>query len=420
MTTNFELLLINILNFKPDDIDEIFSVYSDDRIIIYVKLKRKSIKCPYCNSSHLLSKGLYNKKVSIPINLNSETSVIIKVPRYYCPLCHHSFNDSRNLSPRSSTISYNTIGKIMDLLKEPTMNFIQVANLLHISESSVIRIFDKYCNIPRIPLSEVICIDEIYTKHTDSNSPYSCVFSDFVNQSVIEVLSSRRKNYLHYYLSRLPKHEKEKVKYVCIDMYKPYKDICLVYFKKARICVDSFHVIQHLNTSFNKIRIRIMKRYPTDSIEYYLLKHWKNLLLKRDIDLDNKPKYNKRLNRYINFRQLQELTLKIHPDLQCGYALKELYIEANASYSYSDAKEKLDDIIDGFKASEIEEYNEFIIMYDNWREEIINSFIRYEGRRLNSGVAESINSQIRTVLYVSKGIKNSARRRKRIMHVINN
>ena len=163
-----------------------------------------------------------------------------------------------------------------------------------------------------------------------------------------------------------------------------------------------------------------MKRYPTDSIEYYLLKHWKNLLLKRDIDLDNKPKYNKRLNRYINFRQLQELTLKIHPDLQCGYALKELYIEANASYSYSDAKEKLDDIIDGFKASEIEEYNEFIIMYDNWREEIINSFIRYEGRRLNSGVAESINSQIRTVLYVSKGIKNSARRRKRIMHVINN
>ena len=61
------------------------------------------------------------------------------------------------------------------------MNFKQVASLLHISESSVIRIFDKYCNIPRIPLPEVLCIDEIYTKHTDSNSPYSCVFSDFFN-----------------------------------------------------------------------------------------------------------------------------------------------------------------------------------------------------------------------------------------------
>lgn len=419
MLNNFELLITNLLNFKPSEIDEIFSVTKDEKINIYVKLKRRSVRCPYCNSSHLLSKGLYNKKITLPANFNTDTSVIIKTPRYLCSLCHHSFADYRNLSPRFSIISFGTIGRVMELLKEPTINFSQVAKLLHISESSVIRIFDKYCNIPRIPLPEVICIDEIYTKHTDSNSPYSCVFSDFMNHSVIEVLSSRRKNYLHYYLSRIPRNEKENVKYVCIDMYKPYKDICQVYFKKARICVDSFHVIQHLNTSFNKIRIRIMKMYSTDSIEYYLLKHWKNLLLKRDIELDNEPKFNKRLNRYINFRQLQELTLRIHPDLQCGYALKELYIEANANYSYKDAKEKLDDIIDGFRSSEIEEYEEFVIMYDNWKEEIINSFIRYKGRRLNSGVAESINSQIRTVLYVSKGIKNSSRRRKRIMHAIN-
>lgn len=129
------------------------------------------------------------------------------------------------------------------------------------------------------------------------------------------------------YLSRIPKKEKDNVKFVCIDMYMPYKDICQTYFKKARIYVDSFHVIQHLNTSFNNIRIRVMKMYITDSKEYYLLK--------------------------------------------------------------------------------------------NWKEEIINSFSKYKGRRLNNGIAESINSKIRTILYVSKGIKNSKRRRYRIIHSIN-
>ena len=419
MLNEYDKLINYILNLNPSDIDQIFTSKSDDKTIVYVKLKRRNIKCPLCSSSSLLSKGLYNKRVSLPLNFNDDVFVIVKVPRYICTSCNHTFSDSRNLSPRSSSISFHTIGKVKEFLKEPSMNFKQVASLLHISESSVIRIFDKYCNIPRIPLPEVLCIDEIYTKHTDSNSPYSCVFSDFFNQSVIEVLSSRRKNYLHYYLSRVSNKEKDNVKYVCMDMYKPYKDIVNTYFKKARICVDSFHVIQHLNTSFNKIRIRIMKSYPTDSIEYYLLKTWKNLLLKRDIDLDNKARFNKRLNRYINHRQLQEMLLNIHPDIRCGFALKELYIEANASYSYEDAVEKLDDIIDGFKSSEIAEYEDFVTMYVNWREEIINSFIRYKEKRLSNSTAESINSKIRTVLYVSKGIKNSKRRRNRIIYSIN-
>lgn len=128
---------------------------------------------------------------------------------------------------------------------------------------------------------------------------------------------------------------------------------------------------------------------------------------------------NKKLNRYINHRQLQELLLNIHPDIRCGFALKELYIEANASYTYEEAINKLDNIIDGFKSSEIEEYVEFVMMYTNWREEILNSFIRYKGKRLSNSTAESINSKIRTVLYVSKGIKNSKRRRNRIMYSIN-
>lgn len=77
-------------------------------------------------------------------------------------------------------------------------------------------------------------------------------------------------------------------------MYLPYKQLIKIYFKTAIICADSFHIVKHLDDDLQKIRIRIMKRYNTDSIEYYLLKHWKNLLFNRQINLDNLGKYNKR------------------------------------------------------------------------------------------------------------------------------
>ena len=52
-------------------------------------------------------------------------------------------------------------------------------------------------------------------------------------------------------------------------------------------------------------------------------------------------------------------------------------------------------------------------------EEILNSFLLYKGKRINNGVAESINSVVSLILYNTKGIRNHERRRKRIMYCVN-
>lgn len=118
---------------------------------------------------------------------------------------------------------------------------------------------------------------------------------DFLKESLVDVTPSRKKNYLYYYLSLIPKEERNNVRFVCIDMYLPYKQAIEFYFKKAVICVDSFHVIKTLNEDLKKVRIRVMKKYDRDSQEYYLLKHFNYLLMDRSVNLDNKPrKYLKR------------------------------------------------------------------------------------------------------------------------------
>ena len=413
-----EKLLLDSLNLKPNEIESVqFCSHS-----IYVKLLPSASICPCCGSSRRKSKGFYNRTIKTTKRIYENYSVYLKLRRYTCLNCSHSYSDDKYIAPQNYSVSYNVIFEIMRLLQDPKMTIKQVAKLTNTSETTVTRIFDKHCHISRYTFPEVICIDEVYTKNSDFKAKYSCLFYDFYNHKIIDILPDRKKDYLHYYFQPLMgSKELDNVKYICIDMYLPYKQICEVYFKKAIICVDSFHVIKTLNDGLSRIRIRLLKSFESGSKEYYLLKMWRYLLFKPydSFDINEKRKFNKAFNQYLNRYQLRELLLDIHPDLRIGYTLKELYVDFNRFCSLEEAPTQLDNVIESFVSANIPEYNDFITAITNWREEIINSFTLYRGKRINNGVAESINAQVKLLLYNTRGIRNHERRRKRIMYAIN-
>lgn len=113
------------------------------------------------------------------------------------------------------------------------------------------------------------------------------------------------------------------------------------------------------------------------------------------------------------------MMLSISIQLYEAYNLKERYIILNASSNYDTASLYLSPLINDFIGADIKEFDEFITLLKNWKEEILNSFLTYKGRRLSSGIAESINQNIAALLYNSKGIRDSVRRRKRIMYATN-
>lgn len=416
----YKSLLAASLNVNAEEIKELNSLNDNGVLTIFITLYPKDMLCPYCASSHCTSKGFYQRKLLLPNDTLRNTTLIHRVRRYQCLSCHKSFREESKFSPPSLSLSYSMIHNVMNLLKEPKTTFSMVANTYNLSTSTVINVFDRYCHIPKTSsFPEVLCIDEVYTKHSNFDSKYSCVFYNFYTRKIVDIMPSRRKNYLHSYLQTFDKEVLNQVKFICMDMYSPYKDVSQYYFKKAIICVDSFHVIKLLNDSLSKLRVRIMRMYDTNSIEYYLIKQWKTLLLASNINLDNKAKYNKRLKQYVNYRKLLEMMLAIHPDLQVAYQLKEQYIYANQTFDYKKMKENMQTYIDAFTEANIPEYEDFINALTNWKEEIINSFLWYRGKRISNGIAESLNSQIKMIIYNSKGIYNHERRRKRIMYSIN-
>ena len=97
----------------------------------------------------------------------------------------------------------------------------------------------------------------------------------------------------------------------------------------------------------------------------------------------------------------------------------KLDMDFNRFCTLEKAQTELDILIDSFISANIPEYSEFTTAIINWKEEIINSFTLYRGKRINNGVAESINAQVKLLLYNTRGIRNHERRRKRIMYAIN-
>lgn len=215
-----EKILISLLNLSPGSVESIHSSTDEsNHLSIFVTLARRKMDCPYCGNSALLSKGFYTRSVSVPNRAFEDISVSLKVPRYKCS-CGHNISDSYAMSPANSKVSFDSIRLIMELLQNPKMTFSSVAAQTSLSESTVVRTFDKYCTIPHIPFPEVICIDEVYTKNNDQdNAKYSCIFYDFYNRTIVDVLPDRKKNYLHKYFQPLQgSKELLNVKYVCIDM----------------------------------------------------------------------------------------------------------------------------------------------------------------------------------------------------------
>ena len=66
-----------------------------------------------------------------------------------------------------------------------------------------------------------------------------------------DVLGSRSKIQLGNYLSAFPKEEREKVKYVTSDIWRPYTDSCYRYLSNCIVAIDPFHYVKHLCDDFH-------------------------------------------------------------------------------------------------------------------------------------------------------------------------
>lgn len=406
------------LNISKDDIQIFETVVNNQEINYYLTLKIKPQECPHCGGK-MYSNGVKLKKIKHPTLREYDGYIYWRARRYKCSNCQHTTMENNPFSLPGFTISFSVAQRIMNELRNLNYTYNDIAKRNCVSVTTVQSYFDSWVNIPRLHLPEWIGIDEIHSDMAKYGSAYLCILADCTGRSVFEILSSRSKHILGKYFEAIPLNERNKVLYVTIDMWEPYKDIATKYFKKCILAVDPFHVIKHLSECFTRIRLNIMRQVNQDSTTYYLLKKW-HYLLEKDYDLDNEPLYNSKLKRKCNHRDIYEMLLSINEDFTCAYQLKETYRRFNINATEHNAEDWLNKLIESFTTAKIAEYQEFTNLLIHWKPEIINSFKKpYDTYRLSNAFTENANGQIKGYLDISNGNANFERFRKKIIYAFN-
>ena len=402
--------------------EEIYEPKSNNHIILLKLKKEKYIVCPNCgvvNDSKLRS----SIKQVIKHSSALENNIILKLYRrvYKCE-CGYTFKENNPFTINKTKLTFYKENKILLALKDINKTFKSIAEEFNVSKTTVTNLFDSMVNFPRQKLTEVICVDEVYSKHCGYHKYCFIIYSPQLNK-ILDVLPSRHQEDLFDYFARIPIEERMNIKYFSMDLYEVYRRVAKIAFPKALICADHFHVIKNLTDFFNSARIRIMKKYEhlkgqNDNWYWLYKKYWKKLLQNPE-KLGYKKFRVSRSGMYLDDHQIVDYMLSIDKDLKEGYDLLNEYRNFNSCATIYNAEEMLDELIIKFHNSSLPEFIKGYKLLKNWRTEIINSFNKINGFVISNGGMERANRDIKTIIRIGYGYSNFERLRNRIMYIKN-
>ena len=359
----------------------------------YVTLKNNGGRCPSCGKYVTKCKDLIKKKI-----IHDAKQIIYYSARRLKCECGKTFYEENPFVSKEETIVSNNLQKrILEELKRYNHTFLEVAKRFNLSVNKVIELFDTHVQIKRKALREVISVDEFYFSRRAKNKYAFMILG--LNGKIIDILKSRRKSYLLDYFKYIPQSERDRVKYVTMDM----------------------------NDELDRLRKEIMEKYKDKkySEEYHLLKHHNNVLFKED--LDEEYRYSKYFHQLMNEVDYLNRILKIDPVLTKTYQEIKRHYYFNHywdEYRPSEALDYINSLINEWFVSDNKRLIKLATTLDNWKEYIANSFIPYtksngETVRLSNGKIEGKNSYIKKMLKLANGYSNFDRFKNRTMYCEN-
>ena len=405
--------LLDLKGVEDVDITSI-EVVGTNKIITLQK-RLTPMFCPDCGCI-MHSQGFYNRKVDHSI-LSDGYKLILKVRqrKYRCTNreCNRYLNEEFGFVERYQHKSYATPYLILDDLKEICTTAAYVSRKRHVSDTYVHEVVLRYLNFTRLNLGEIISIDEVFMD-MGKDARYCLVIRDFVKDEIIDILPNRNKDTISDFFTHIPKEERDKVKYLICDMYKPYINLTNTYFRNSEAIIDSFHVIQWINNRINLFIYNVKKFYQEkdnerrkelnykenvnftkrkDSKEVYLLKNHKWVLLSNEDNIDYKPFrfLNKRLGQYVNTKDIEEKFLALNDDFPKLRKLKQMYLDFNNDI-FKSKEEKIkqfDKLIEDYQSADIAMFKEFATLLKNNKEQIIASFDLVEITNKETGLTET-------------------------------
>lgn len=435
--------IIELLNIKDPDV--IFKEYQNENGIKSITVEKicSMHYCPMCNA-RMYSKGIKERVINHPMLQDGfKLHIILKQRRWKCtnPACQYTFNDNFNfIEPRKRNTNMTDF-LILDAFRDINTTAAQIGRKFHVSDTHALKVFDKYVDMNRLKLGTALSIDEVHME-IPGECDYALILLDFTTREPIDIVASRRKEVTEPYFASIPREERAIVKYLICDMYNPYIAFVNKYFPNAVAVVDSFHVIQHLETKIMNYLNAMQKRfrmrdeeikkskekesgrslYLPQSDESYLLKHHKWIMLTNvdNINYNAKATFDRHFRYYMDTYTYEEQFFKIDSSFRDIRDLKEKYIAFNnMTGDISEIGSVLDTLINQYASSECYIFKDFSKLLKKYRTAILYSFTIVDtvkgSVRLSNGPIESFNRNPKDMKRTARGYGNFVHARNRLL-----
>ena len=330
-----------------------------------------------------------NCKIKITKTCGYNSLLILDKQRFLCKNCNRTFTASTNVVDYHKQISNDTNlniklelmqkGSEKDIAKRNNVSSNHVNRVLHqISEDKLVK---NNGSLPR-----VMGIDEFKaTKDTISKMAFIIVNQD--NRNIFDINNSRLSNDIEKYFKRYSKQERDKVKFITMDLYKPYYKLMHNLFKNAILISDRFHISIQARNALDNTRIKLCTK---SNPNYRKSKKYWKLILKKESELDNKKKkYNKHFKKEMTQKDIVTYLINTNEKLYNDYQIyqgiekainsrdKELFFNiVNNNKNNKNISKKMEQVLKTYKDMEKYISNSFDYEYSNGIVEGINKIGR--------------------------------------------
>ena len=369
----------NLLNLKELNVKKVKN--SKNCVEVYAELPIYEQTCPCCGCSTSKIHDHYTQKIKdIPIQFKP-TTIFLKKTRYECKNCGKSFYPKNDFIAKYKRKSKRLVYYIVDQLKN-NIAASTIAKNLNIDTGFISKML-PYLSVTNSTLPRVLCIDEF--KGNSGKYKYQIALLDGETHKIIDILECRHKHFLCDYFKKFPTEQLDNVKYLVTDLWEPYKDIGMTYFRKAKIVADHFHWVRYACNALDKIRIEVQNNLPKSERKYF--KHSRHLLLSRRCKIKE--------NRY---DELENMLINYSENLRIAYREKECLLDIIHSTESSETKKN--QFIEWVKRnleSSVPQLAECAETYQHWSYEIKNSLeVPY-----SNGPIEGTNNKIKSLKRVT-------------------
>lgn len=382
--------------------------------IFHGSLTYKPHKCPKCghinnNEDDIINWGWKkNCKIKITKVCGFNALLLLDKQRFYCKHCHKTFVAETNIVGFHKQISNDSKLNIsLDLINKGTEK--DIARNNNVSSSTVNRILHDISKDKLVKrqghLPKVLGIDE-FKGPKDTISKMAFIIVDQEKKTVFDLLNSRKSKDIKNYFKRYPKKERDKVRFITMDLYKPYYKLMKSLFRNAIIIPDRFHIVLQIRNALDATRIKLCVKSNPNYIK--LKKYWK-LILKKESDLDDKKKtYSNCFKKKMTQKEIVTYLINTDEILYKTYNLYQGILNTLDKKDFNEFKKIIHNVnTEGF----IKKARQAIKTFINMEEYIENAF-KYS---YSNGIVEGINNLIKQVIHSACGYRKFNHLKTRIL-----